>query len=333
VALYYIGRTDQVILVRSPLRISLGGGGTDLPSYSDEYGGFVIAAAINKYVYVMVHRRHIPQILLKYSQLEEVGSIAEIKHPIIREALKILEWEDLNLEISSIADIPAGTGMGSSGSFTTALLKALSPQADASDLARAACRVEIEKLREPIGKQDQYIAAYGGIRAFSFTQSRQVREYPFMIEQSTLYDLEDSLALFFTGDTRSASEILKTQDKRSAVKDKEMIENLHFVKQLGYKIRDALQEGDVQDFGILMKTHWQWKKERSPKMTTAKIDAMYDIAMNNGAIGGKLVGAGGGGYLLFVCEDRRRVRKAMDEIGVEETRFRFDWEGTKVLVQ
>jgi D-glycero-alpha-D-manno-heptose-7-phosphate kinase len=326
-----------VIVTRSPLRISLGGGGTDLPSYYQEHGGFVIAAAVDKYVYIMTHRRSVPRILLKYSQMEEVERVDDIKHPLIREALRMLEWEDIRLEINSMADIPAGTGMGSSGSFTTALLRALQAHrkhlVHPRELAEQACRIEIDILKEPVGKQDQYIAAYGGITCFRFFPDGRVEAWPLKISTNTLYELEDHLLLFFTGYTRSAGEILKEQDSKSKKNDQSMITNLHFVKQLGRDIKDALEEGNVSRFGELMNVHWEHKKKRSSAMSNERINHWYDLAMKAGAKGGKLIGAGGGGYLMFLCEERARVRRVLAEEGLEEVRFRFEFEGTKVIVQ
>ena len=326
-----------MIMTRSPLRISLGGGGTDLPSYYEEHSGFLVAAAIDKYVYILLHRRFVSRILLKYSQMEEVERIEEIKHPLIREALQLLGWEDLRLEITSMADIPAGTGLGSSGSFTTALLKALHTQVKnlihPRELAEQACKIEIDILREPIGKQDQYIAAFGGLTCFRFLPNGEVEAWPLKISQRTLYDMEDHLLLFFTGYTRAAGEILKEQDVRSKRNDSGMIANLHFVKQLGREIKEALEEGDLQRFGELMNNHWEYKKGRSKSMSNDRIDHWYNLARNNGALGGKLIGAGGGGFLMFLCQEGSRVRQLLTEEGLEEVRFRFDFEGTKVILQ
>lgn len=324
-----------MIITRSPLRISLGGGGTDLPSYYRPHGGFLIAAAIDKYVYINVHRRFVAGFLLKYSHLEEVSSIDEIKHPIIREALKLAQIPDRNLEITSMADIPAGTGLGSSGSFTTALLKALHALrknlVHPAELAQQACMIELEKLREPIGKQDQYIAAFGGITCFRFNPDETVEAWPLNISEETLFNLEDNLLLFFTGYSRAASVILKEQDDKSKQADAAMTENLHFVKELGGKSERALESGNLSEFAMLMDVHWQRKKERSRSMTNDRINEWYDDARNNGALGGKLIGAGGGGFLMFYAEDKARLRHAMRERGLTEVRFRFDFEGTKVL--
>ena len=326
-----------MIITRSPLRISLGGGGTDLPSYYQEHSGFLIAGSIDKYVYINVHQRFADGFLLKYSQLEEAPTIDDIKHPIIREALRLVGVTARNLEITSMADIPAGTGLGSSGSFTTALLKALHALkknlVHPAELAEQACDIEINKLGEPIGKQDQYIAAYGGITCFKFLPGGRVEAWPLKISEETLFNLEDNLLLFFTGYSRAASGILKEQDDRTKGADHLMIENLHFVKDLGFQSQRALETGDLHEFARLMDVHWQRKKERSGGMSNAHINDWYDYALANGALGGKLIGAGGGGFLMFYAEDKGKLRHAMREKGLQEVRFRFDFEGTKVVIQ
>ena len=326
-----------MIITRSPLRISLGGGGTDLPSYYRKHGGFLLAAAIDKYIYITVHRRFVDGFLLKYSQLEEVASVDEIRHPIIREALKLAGVQERNLEIASMADIPAGTGLGSSGSFTTALLKALHALrknlVHPSELAEQACSIEIEKLREPVGKQDQYISAYGGITCFEFLPDGRVQASPLNVSEQTLLELEDNLLLFFTGYARSASKILQEQHDKSTQADEAMLENLHFVKELGRQSQRALEANNLREFARLMDVHWQRKKERSSIMSNEFINNSYDVAMANGAAGGKLIGAGGGGFLMFYAEDKAHLRNAMREKGLTEVRFRFEPEGTKILIQ
>jgi D-glycero-alpha-D-manno-heptose-7-phosphate kinase len=325
-----------MIITRSPLRISLGGGGTDLPSYYREHGGgFLVAAAIDKYVYVTVLRPFNEGIYLKYSQLEAVKSVDDVQHRIIREALRLQNLKTPQIEITALADIPAGTGLGSSGSFTTALLKALHahrrqlilPQT----LAEMACNIEIDRLGEPIGKQDQYIAAYGGITCFDFNPDDSVDARPLAIPIESLFELEERLCLFFTGFTRSAGALLKDQKERSVGGDSEMIGNLHYVKDLGIRSKEALERGDVFAFGRLMHEHWENKKRRTGGMSNPKIDLAYSKAMENGAVGGKIVGAGGGGFLMFLAEDRSRLRRAMAEEGLEELRFRFDFDGAKVV--
>ena len=325
-----------MIIARSPLRITLGGGGTDLPSYYRQHEGFLVSAAIDKYVYVNVARPFKPGIFLKYSQLEYVDQIADVKHPIIREALRLLDFKTPQVEITTLADIPAGTGLGSSGSFTTALLKALYAHRrrhlHQEELAELACHIEIDRLGEPVGKQDQYAAAVGGVTCFTFHKDDRVTARPLNISMNTFFDLEDNLLLFFTGYSRSASSILQDQNVRTKDSDVEMLENLHYVKELGYRSMEVLEKGDTAAFGEIMHLHWLHKKQRSSGMSNPQIDEWYDLAMNNGAIGGKLVGAGGGGFLMFMAKDRRKLRQAMNSAGLEEVRFRFDYEGTKVVL-
>ena len=326
-----------MIIVRSPLRISLGGGGTDLPSYYCDHSGFLIAAAIDKYVYITLHQTFVKELIVKYSKMEHVDCIEKIEHPIVREALKQVGVDASHLEITSMADIPAGTGLGSSGSFTTALIKALHAfkknLIHPRELAEAACHIELDLLKEPIGKQDQYIAAYGGITCFRFLPNNQVEAWPLKIDQETLYNLEDNLLLFFTGYSRSASDILKEQDKKSKIKDQDMIANLHFVKELGLKSKEALEKADLHQFAELMNIHWEYKKQRSPQMSNSKIDVWYQLARQNGALGGKMIGAGGGGFLMFYANDKIKLRHTMREAGLQEVRFRFDFSGTQVLTQ
>jgi D-glycero-alpha-D-manno-heptose-7-phosphate kinase len=327
-----------VIITRSPLRISIGGGGTDLPSYYRDYSGFLIAAAIDKYVYVTVHRTFTEQLILKYSKMERPETVGQVQHPIIREALRLLEFpEQPHLEIASMADIPAGTGLGSSGSFTTALLKALHAYRNhvvlPHTLAEEACHIEIERLGEPIGKQDQYIAAHGGLTCFRFMPDGRVEASPLQVSDQTLYDLEDGLLLFYTGISSSAADVLSDQDKRSKGRDAAMIQNLHDIKEMGLRIKSAIEGGDLATFAGIMNEHWARKKERSGGMSNPQIDNWYDVAMKNGALGGKLIGAGGRGFLMFYTEDKRRLRHAMTEAGMTEVRFKFDFEGTKLLTQ
>ena len=326
-----------MIITRSPMRISLGGGGTDLPSYYREHGGFLIAAAIDKYVYITLHETFAQELIVKYSKTEVVQAVEEIKHPIVREALKLMRLEQPHLEITSMSDIPAGAGLGSSGSFTVALLRALHTLKKSfmppRELAEQACHIEIDLLGEPIGKQDQYIASFGGITCFRFLPDDSVEVTPLHLPPETLYNLEDNTLLFFTGYTRSASAILREQDTRSREHDREMVENLHFVKQLGLASKEALEAGDLRHFAELMHVHWLHKKKRSSQMTNPHIDEYYDLARANGALGGKLIGAGGGGFLMFYTEDKTRLRRVMNQAGLREVRFRFDFAGAAVLSQ
>jgi len=324
-----------MIITRSPLRICLGGGGTDLPSYYRQHTGFVISAAINRYVYITINEAFKPRILVKYSKFEDVERVEEIQHPIIREALKLTGINGPYLEIVSLSDIPAGTGMGSSGSFTTALLCALHtlkrdflpPRV----LAEQACHIELDLLKEPIGKQDQYIAAFGGISCFQFLPDDSVQVESLKIPAETLANLEDNLLLFFTGSSRNASDILRDQDSRTRQNNNEMLDNLHFTKQLGVESREALLSGNLGKFADLMNVHWEHKKRRSPGMSNGEIDRLYELARTNGALGGKLIGAGGGGFLMFYTEEKSRVRAIMRGAGLREVRMQFDFGGTTVV--
>ncbi|SRR5579871_174605 len=326
-----------MIIVRSPLRISLGGGGTDLLSYYRDHEGFLIAAAIDKYVYVSVIKPFRPGIYLKYSEIEHVDAIDQVKHRIIREALKMFPAEAEQIEITTLADIPAGTGLGSSGSFTTALLRALHAQSrniiHPRELAEQACHVEIDLLKEPIGKQDQYIAAFGGITCFTFRRDGTVEAQPLALQEDTRNALADNLLIFFTGFARAASGLLRDQDTRTKQNDITMIDNLHYVKDIGLRSKAALERGDLVAFGKLMHEHWEHKRKRSIGMSNLQIDHWYNLGMGAGALGGKLIGAGGGGFLMFYAEDKVRLRHVMREAGLTEVRFHMDFEGTKVLVQ
>jgi D-glycero-alpha-D-manno-heptose-7-phosphate kinase len=326
-----------MIICRSPLRISLGGGGTDLPSYYSRRSGFVLAAAIDKYVYITLHETFVDHLLIKYSVHEKAACREEIRHGIVREAFLLLDVRERNIEISSMADIPAGTGLGSSGSFGTALLRALhAHRKDAVDprqIAEEACRVEIEKLGEPVGKQDQYIAAFGGLTCFDFARDGSVEVSPMRLPPGTLYNIEDGLLLFFTGYSRSASALLQDQDRKTRQDDSAMLENLDFIKEMGLRTRDALSAGRVAEMGEIMHAHWESKKRRSDGMSNPRIDEWYDLGRRNGALGGKLVGAGGGGFLLFFAEKKAALREAMARAGLKEVRFRFDFEGAKAVVQ
>jgi len=326
-----------MIITRSPLRIPLGGGGTDLPSYYRRFGGFLISAAIDKYVYITLHQTFARELIIKYSQLERVESVDDVQHPIIREALRLVGLDRPNLEIASMADIPAGTGLGSSGSFTAALLKALHTHCKnlvhPSELAAQACEIELDRLGEPIGKQDQYISAYGGVTCFRFEPDDTVEAWPLRLSAETLLNLEDNLILLFTGYSRSASDILREQHSRSQQDDAEMLENLNFVKDLGLCSQRALEAGCLEKFAELMNVHWEYKKKRSCAMSNPKIDEWYELARKNGALGGKLIGAGGGGFLLFYCNDKSRCRHALTAAGMREVRFHFDFEGTRIVTQ
>ncbi len=325
-----------MIITRSPLRITFGGGGTDLPSYYQRHGGFIVSAAINKYVYIAVNESFRPQINLKYSKIESVDTVDQVEHPVIREALRLLNMEG-PIDINVVSDIPHGTGMGSSGSFTTGLLQALHTYKreviTKEQLAEEAFYIEHDILGRHCGKQDQYIAAIGGVTCFSFDQDGTVRHGPLKMSQETLANLEDNLLLFFTGYTRSASNILKDQDTRSKDGDETMLQNLDTIRGLGFRSMRALERGDLREFAALMQEHWLHKRSSFVSgMTNDVIDTLFQLGVNNGARGGKLVGAGGGGFLLFYTEDKVRLRRAMYGAGLREVRFQFDFGGTSVEV-
>jgi D-glycero-alpha-D-manno-heptose-7-phosphate kinase len=326
-----------MILTRTPLRISLGGGGTDLPSYYREYGGLVLSAAIDKYVYVGVNTSFSPGYLLKYAESEHALTREEIRHRSIREALTVLDV-DGPIEIVSMADVPAGTGLGSSGSFLVGLLHALRIRqgrpATAGQLAAQAAEIEIERLAEPVGKQDQYIAAYGGLLCQEYSADGTVQLSPLRISEAAIEELRDSLMLFFVGKTRSSFTLLEDQRRKSELGDRSMIESLHFAKELGFEVKRTLESGEIARFGRLMHEHWMRKRDRSPGISSGPIDAAYEHALRHGqATGGKLVGAGGGGFLLLQTRDRERLRHSMAETGMREVEFGFDFEGSVVKLR
>jgi D-glycero-alpha-D-manno-heptose-7-phosphate kinase len=326
-----------LIVTRTPLRISIGGGGTDLPSYYRQFGGFVISAAISKHVYISINQSFFPGFFLKYSETQRADSYEEIRHPLLREALRMHKMPS-NVEIVSIADVPAGTGLGSSGSFLVGLIHALHAYKrqpiTAEQLAREAIDIEINRLREPIGKQDQYIAAYGGLMCQEYLPDDSVVITPLRVTEPALWELRDSLMMFFVGQTRSASELLRDQKARSEAGDKAMVDGLHFIKQLGQEIKIVLEAGDIVRFGELMHEHWLRKRGRSAGMSSNRIDELYELARaRGGATGGKLVGAGGSGFLLFHTNDRRRLRSTMADAGVTEMDFTFDFDGSVVQLR
>jgi D-glycero-alpha-D-manno-heptose-7-phosphate kinase len=308
----------------------LGGGGTDLPSYYRRHEGFVLAGAIDKYVYMLIHDIFQRRYRMKYSAIEEADTPAEIKHPLLREVL-VRHWNGNPLEIASVADVPAGTGMGSSGAFTVCLLRGLAYARRTTiapgPLAEAACEIEIDVLKEPVGKQDQYVAAHGGICAYSFKHDGSVHVEPLALDAATLRHIRDQMLLFYTGQARSASQVLSDQDRRSLSGDPAILQNLHVTKELGLKSRDLLIAGDVEGYADLMHEHWMHKKERSGGMANERIDSLYNLARRNGVMGGKLVGAGGGGFLLVYSARPEETRRAMEGAGAQELPFDFEFGG------
>ena len=326
-----------MILSRAPVRITLGGGGTDLKSYYSKYGGFLIAAAVDKYCSILASKRFYDSIRLSYSQMEIRERVNEIEHRIFREALKFVGIES-GIELHSAADVPANSGLGASSSFTVALLNALHAYkrefVTQKQLAEEACHIEIDVLGEPIGKQDQYIAAFGGVTCLTFEKNGEVIVEHLRIPEEALDQLESSLVFFFTGKERSASEILSEQDENSRKDDPKMLQNLHQIKEIGLETRKYLEKGEVDMLGELLHTHWEIKKKRSHKMSDPFIDECYEAGRKNGAVGGKIIGAGGGGFLMFYCKnsDKPRLSDAMRKVGLKPVRFHFDFEGAKILV-
>jgi D-glycero-alpha-D-manno-heptose-7-phosphate kinase len=327
-----------MIITRAPLRIPLGGGGTDLPSYYSEYGGFILSAAIDKFVFINVNRPKTDDaIRLKYSETEIVRSIEEVRHPLFRESLRYLNVEG-NIEIASLADVPAGTGLGSSGSFLVSLLAALHTlqrrHLSTQQLAEAACDIEIQRAAQPVGKHDQYLAAYGGLTCLEIDKDGAVEVRPLSISAHSEDELRNNLLVFFTGIVRRSFDILQQQQQATVAGDKSVVDSLHLTKDIGLQVKAALEAGNLDWFGELLDTHWQNKKRRSGKISDPRLDEVYDDARKNGALGGKLMGAGGGGFFLFYCPNGKkgRLRDAMAKHGLREMPFAFDHEGAKVLV-
>ena len=324
-----------MIITRSPLRITLGGGGTDLPSYYKKFEGFLISAAINKYIYTSILEPYADGIYLKYSKREKVNSINQVNHPIIREVLKKFKHNSKRIEITTLAEIPAGTGLGSSGSFTTSLLKCMyllnKKNISKHQLAEVACDIEINKLKEPVGKQDQFIASYGGLRVFKIDKKGKVNVFSLKINHQTKNKLQNNLLLFFTGYTRSSSLILKKQDEETKKKKLQILNNLKEIKNIGILSKKLIENNDLYEFGKLLDYHWKLKKERSHSMSNNKIDCIYNDALKYGALGGKLVGAGGGGFLMFYAKNPNKLRKRLTKYRINEVKFLFDEEGTKTI--
>jgi D-glycero-alpha-D-manno-heptose-7-phosphate kinase len=327
-----------MLLTRAPLRISLGGGGTDLPSYYSEHGGFLLSAALNKYVFLAVNRPAVDQRLwIKYSASETVSSVDEVKHDLVGPTLKLLQLTH-RLEISSMADVAAGTGLGSSSSYLVALLTALyelkRQKVPVRDLAETAFHIEHDLAHHPVGKQDHYLAAFGGIICLDIAKDGTVAVSPLAGFDDHMAEFRTRVMLFYTGQSRDSGTILEVQRAQTEKRDPLMIDSLHRTKELGYKIHKALQTGDFDRFGLLLDEHWQNKKRRGGPISDARLDGWYDLAKRNGALGGKIIGAGGGGFFMFCCKFgcRSAMRAALAQEGLREMPYDFDDEGAKVLV-
>lgn len=326
-----------MIITRTPFRFTLGGGGTDLPSYYSKYGGFIFAAAINKYMFININRPVVDDLVrVKYSKSEMVYHREELEHDIAKEAMRMMEIEK-GLEIISMADVPAGTGLGSSSCYAVGLLKAIQAMKrqyiSLQELAEQACDLEINRLGKPIGKQDQYMAAFGGLTVLEIGQDGTVKVRNAAVTEGDLDDLNRNILMFYTGISRSADNILSEQSRGAKEEKKNVVESMHYIKELGYKILEAVESGNITDVGLLFDQHWQYKKRISADMSSKHFDQIYEIAKENGALGGKICGAGGGGFFLFYVEKQQtKFREKMKDLGLREMRYRFDFEGVKVLV-
>ena len=328
-----------MIISRSPVRITLGGGGTDLPSYYSKYGGALIAAAIDKYTLVTAHTRFDDDIKLNYSRTEQVQNVDNVKHNIFREGLRLLNIKK-GVELTSLSDMPSSSGLGTSGSFTIALLNALHtykrefvPQ---KQLAEEACKIEIEILKEPIGKQDQYISAFGGITSFQYAKDGAVTVERLKMNDEAQDELHNNIMLFYTGIERSASNILKIQHEKSQQDEEETIGTLHEIKRIGLETKKSLEQGDVDKLGEYLDEHWNIKKRLSKGVSNKYIDDCYDFAKKNGVLGGKIMGAGGGGFFMFYHNGNNTEKtsfvKALATKGLKKMRFDFDFEGSKIIL-
>lgn len=325
-----------MIITQTPFRVTLGGGGTDLKSYYSRFGGFILVAAINKYVYITINRRTIDNIIwLSYSKIEAIDKIGDIKHELIREALRLMKIKD-GIEIHSITEVSSGTGLGSSGTFTVGLLNALHAfrrqYVPRRELAETACKIEIDILKKPIGKQDQYIAAFGGITCLDIDKNGKVKVSALKISQEVVEELERNLLFFYTGIKRDSAYVLTEQNKAARDRDKKILGAMHAIKDLGREIKVSLENGRPDRFGRLLDEHWKIKKTISGKISTGTIDECYAFAKRHGVLGGKIMGAGGGGFFMFYCPgNKEKLREALIRKGLREMRCRFDFEGSKII--
>ena len=325
-----------MIVTRTPLRIPLGGGGTDLPSFYETYGGDLVTAAIHKYVWITVNRRFESDIRVSYSKTEIVDDIDDIEHPIVRESLRLLGLGP-GLEIVSVADIPANTGLGSSSSFTVGLLHALHTfKRDAvgsQQLAEEAFKVEHDILGEPIGKQDQYAASYGGIIRMEIDAEGGVAVDRLNIQEHVIQELENTVCLFYTGIQRSASTVLAHQEKAIEVGEEIVTQCMQNIKSIGRQIAMSIADGDLYRFGELLDEHWHEKKKMSSSISSPDIDRWYTVAKDHGAVGGKVMGAGGGGFFMLYVEsqNKNQLRKSLTDLGLRPIRFAIDYGGSRIV--
>jgi len=325
-----------MIISKTPVRISLGGGGTDLASYYSKYGGFLVAAGIDKYIYITINKMFEGGLQIKYSKTETVKRIDEIEHPTVKESLKLLKISN-DIEITSIADIPSNSGLGTSSSFLVGLLRALHAykrgHISAYDVAEEACKIEIDILKEPIGKQDQYMASFGSLQSLSFNKKGNVTVKELKMSRESKELLQQNILLFYTGIKRSSSFVLKDQNNSLQDKKVDVVECMHEIKNIGLRSKKYLESGDISAFGETLDDHWKVKKKMSTKISNPFIDKCYKIGMKNGAKGGKIMGAGGGGFFMFYCENNKKnLRKALSKEGLKEMFYHFDSHGSKIIM-
>ncbi len=322
-----------MIITKTPFRISFVGGGSDIEDFYAGRQGAVLSTSINKYMYISSHKFFEENLVrVKYSETETVDNISNLNHPILRVVLEKFNIRG-GMEISSIADIPSGTGLGSSSSFTVCLLHNLYTVAGKfvtkERLAAEACEIEIEMLKEPIGKQDQYAAAYGGLNVFKFNSNGSVTVEPVHLPKDIYNELESNLMMFYTGSQRKASSILSEQKKNIAKEDK--VKNLEEMVGLVWELRDCLYKGNLEDFGKILHQNWILKQKLASSISNDDINQYYEKAMKNGALGGKLLGAGGGGFLLFYCEKQHQEKLKQAMLPLKQFDFKFDQEGSKLI--
>jgi D-glycero-alpha-D-manno-heptose-7-phosphate kinase len=326
-----------MIITRTPFRVTLGGGGTDLPSYYSRHGGFIFAAALNKYMFINLNRPVVDDMVrVKYTRSETVAHRDALQHELAREGLR-LTGIDCGVEITSMADVPAGTGLGSSSCYAVGLLNALHTMQRRpltyQDLAEEACHLEIDILGKPVGKQDQYMAAFGGLTVLEITPDGEVRVTPAHVSDTTIEELERNMLLFYTGCERPSHDILREQSRSVETNCEQVVQSLHAIKEMGREILEMIERGDLTSFGLALDRHWQVKKKLASKVSNPRFDQIYDLAKANGALGGKISGAGGGGFFLLYTEKRHaQLREALRGAGLREMRYRFEFDGTKVLV-
>ena len=322
-----------MIVSKTPLRITLAGGGTDLPSYYRKNSGYVISLAIDKFIYISINKTFVDYFQLKYSKYEKVKNIKDIKHNLIRESLRFFNIKD-KLEISSIADVPSGTGLGSSGSFGVGLFNVLNKYKNLNfskrKIALESSKIEMDKVKANVGHQDNIIASYGGITEQNYS-SKNIKIRNIKITKNFQKVVNNNLVMFYTNYNRSASKILYKQNKLSKQENKKIIDNLNETKKLGFEVKNLIYNDNFYDYYRILKEHWKIKKSRDKNISNSKINHMYDFGIKNGAMSGKLIGAGGGGFLLFFTKNKKQLINAFKRNKVDEFKFKLNLTGSEIL--